>query len=318
MRAGMVRKYGSVRVEEVPTPDPAEDEVLVRVRASSLNAVDWYGLHGRPLVARPLLGMRSPKSSALGRDFAGVVAAVGASVEGFSIADEVYGTGDGAFAEYVVASTTIGHKPSSMSFEEAAAVPVAGITALQGLRDHARVAPGQRVLVNGAAGGVGTFAVQVGKALGAEVHAVCSAGNVEQAHGLGADRVFDYEREDFTRSDVRYDVLLDNAGSRSWRTIARVLAPTAAVVLVGGPRNRRFFCPLGHVAAMTIAGKLSKRTVRFFIADVNRSDLTALGTLIDEGKIRSLIERRYDLAQIEEAMHRLDSGHARSKTVVIV
>jgi NADPH:quinone reductase-like Zn-dependent oxidoreductase len=308
-----------VTVDEVPTPEPGEDEVLVRVHASSLNAVDWYGLNGRPVAARPMMGgVRRPKSSALGSDFAGVVAEVGRAVEGFSVGDEVYGTADGAFAEYAVAKDSIDHKPSSMSFEEAATVPVAAITALQGLRDRGRVAPGQRVLVHGAAGGVGTFAVQVAKALGAEVHAVCSTGNVDQAAELGADRVFDYEREDFTRSGVRYDVLFDIAGERSWHALTRVLAPNATVVLGGGSRKSRLFGPLPHIGAMMIAGKLSKRAVTFFVADPNRADLAALRGLIDEGKIRSFIERRYDLAHIEEAMHRLDSGHARSKTVVVV
>jgi NADPH:quinone reductase-like Zn-dependent oxidoreductase len=317
MRAAVVRTYGNVSVEDAPTPEPGEDEVLVRVHASSLNAVDWYELNGRPVAARPMMGgVRRPKSSALGSDFAGVVAKVGGSVRDFAVGDEVYGTGAGAFAEYVVASDTVDHKPSSMSFEEAAAVPVAALTALQGLRDHGAVQPGQRVLVNGAAGGVGTFAVQVAKALGAEVDAVCSTGNVEQAAELGANRVFDYEQEDFTRSGFRYDVLLDSAGSRSWRAMSRVLSPTATVVLAGGPRKRRLLGPLPHIAAMVLAGKLSTRTVNFFVAKPNRADLAALRALIDDGKIRTLIDRRYDLAQIEEAMHRLDSGHARSKTVV--
>ncbi|MGN6797561.1 MAG: NAD(P)-dependent alcohol dehydrogenase [Gaiellaceae bacterium] len=317
MRAAVVRAYGTVSVEDVPIPEPGEGEVLVRVRASSLNAVDWYGLHGRPVVARPMMGgVRRPKSGALGSDFAGVVAEVGSSVDDFGVGDEVYGTGDGTFAEYVIACKSVDHKPSSMSFEEAAAVPVAALTALQGLRDHAAVVPGQRVLVNGAAGGVGTFAVQLAKTLGGEVHAVCSTGNVEQAAELGADRVFDYEREDFTRSGVRYDVLFDTAGSRSWRAVSRVLDPAATVVLAGGPRKRRLFGPLPHIAAMAIAGKLSKKTVKFFVAKPNRADLAALRALIDEGKIRSLIDRTYDLAQIEDAMHRLDSGHARSKTVI--
>ena len=318
MRAAVVREYGAVVVEEMATPEPADGEVLVRVHATSLNAVDWYGIKGRPLAARPLMGLRKPKSSALGSDFAGVVAAVGDGVDDFAAGDEVYGCDGGAFAEYVIVAKAVERKPANMSFEEAAAVPVAALTALQGLRDHAHLQPGQRVLVNGAAGGVGTFAVQVGKALGAEVHAVCSAANVEQARELGADRVFDYGREDFTRGGVRYDVLFDNAGSRSWRSMCRVLTPTATVVLVGGPRRKRLFGPLGHVARMLLAGKLSKRTVLFFIAKPNRDDLTALRELIEGGKVRSVIEHRYELAQIAEAMHRLDSGHARAKTVVTV
>jgi NADPH:quinone reductase-like Zn-dependent oxidoreductase len=318
MKAALVRKYGSVTVDEVPTPKPAEGEVLVRVHASSVNAADWYGWNGRPLLARPMMGMRKPKSSALGSDFAGVIAAIGGSVDAFAPGDEVFGCDGGAFAEYVIASGAVDRKPANMSFEEAAAVPLACLTALQGLRDHAGVKPGQRVLVNGAAGGVGTFAVQVGKALGAEVHAVCSAGNVEQAKELGADRVFDYGSEDFTRAGIRYDVLFDNAGNRSWRAMSRALTPTGMLLLVGGPRRSRLLGPLGHLARMIFAGKFSKRTVRFFIAKPNGDDLAALRGLIEAEQVRSVIERRYDLAQIAEAMHQLDSGHARAKTVVTV
>ena len=221
MKAAVLTRYGSVVVGEREQPQPSEGEVLVRVRATSLNAVDWYGFSGRPYIARPLMGLLAPKSSELGSDFCGVVEAIGAGVEGFAPGDEVYGREGGAFAEYVVASNAVERKPANLSFEQAAAMPIAGLTALQGLRDHGGVQPGQRVLINGAAGGVGTFAVQVAKALGAEVHAVCSSRNVEQARELGADRVFDYEREDFTRSAARYDVLFDNAGNRSWLAMRR-------------------------------------------------------------------------------------------------
>jgi len=319
MKAAVVRRYGSVVLEEVATPEPAEGEVLVRVHASSLNALDWYGLNGRPWFARPLMGMRKPKSPELGSDFAGVVAAVGDGVDDFAVGDEVYGCqGGGSFAEYVIASKAVERKPANMSFAEAATVPVAGLTALQGLRDHASVQRGQRVLVNGAAGGVGAFAVQIGKALGGEVHAVCSAGNVEQARQLGADRVFDYGREDFTRAGIRYDVLFDNAGTRSWRSMCRALTPAGTVVLVGGPRSRRLLGPLGHIVRIMLSSKLSKRTARFFIAKPNRDDLAALRELIEAGHVRSVIEHRYELVQIDEALHRLDSGHARAKTVVTV
>ena len=180
MRAARVLGYGTIEVEEVATPEPAEGEVLVRVHATSLNAADWYGMKGRPLAARPLMGLQKPKSSELGSDFAGVVAEVGGGVDDFAAGDEVYGWDGGAFAEYVIATKAVERKPGNMSFEEAAAVPLAGLTALQGLRDRAHLQPGQRVLVNGAAGGVGPFAVQVAKALGAEVHAVCSGGNGQQ------------------------------------------------------------------------------------------------------------------------------------------
>ena len=241
-------------------PEPGEGELLVRVHATSLNAADWYAFSGRPYVARPLMGVRRPRSSETGIDFAGVVAAVGDGTTGFAVGDAVYGCQNGAFAEYVLVAKAVARKPANLSFEEAAAVPVAGVTALQGLRDHGGGRPGQKVLVNGAAGGVGTFAVQIAKALGADVHAVCSTRNVEQTRELGATRVFDYTREDFARSGERYDVLFDNAGNRSWRSMRTVLASDGTVVLVGGPREKRWFGPLGHIARARLAATLDRRT----------------------------------------------------------
>jgi len=318
MRAGLVARYGSLVVEDVEKPEPAEGDVLVRVHASSLNAADWYGFTGRPYVGRLLMGIRKPKSSEAGSDFAGVVETVGAGAEGFAPGDEVYGCQSGAFAEYVVAHKAVARKPRNLSFEEAAAVPLAGLTALQGLRDHGAVKPGQRVLVNGASGGVGTFAVQIAKALGAEVHAVCSARNVEQARELGADRVFDYTREDFARSGVRYDVLFDNAGNRSWLSMRRVLAPNGVVVLVGGPRRKRFLGPLGHVFRIMLAAKLERRTARFFVAKPNGDDLAVLGELVEAKRLRPVVEQRYELGQIAEAMREMTAGHLRAKIVVTV
>ena len=316
MKAAMVTKYGSLVVGDVEKPEPTEGDVLVRVHATSLNAVDWYGFSGHPYFARPLMGLRKPKSSESGSDFAGVVEAIGVGVDGLAPGDEVYGCQSGAFAEYMVASKAVERKPANLSFEEAAAVPVAGLTALQGLRDHGGVQPGQQVLINGASGGVGTFAVQIAKALGAEVHAVCSAHNVDQARELGADRVFDYSLEDFTRSTARYDVLFDNAGNRSWLSMRRVLAPNAKVVLVGGPR-KRMLGPLGHIVRIKLASKLGGRTAMFFIAKPNRDDLAALRDLIEAGQVKPVIEQRYELAHIAEAMRKMN-GHARAKIVVTV
>jgi len=247
-----------------------------------------------------------------------VVAAVGPARSGFAPGDEVYGRGSGAFAEYVVAGDAVARKPANLSFDEAAAVPLAGLTALQGLRDHGGVRPGQRVLVNGASGGVGTLAVQVAKALGADVHAVCSARNAEQARALGATRVFDYSREDFARSSERYDVLFDNAGNRSWRSMRAVLAENGTVVLVGGPRTKRVLGPLGHIARMKLAAVVGPRAALFFIAKPNADDLVALRDLIESGQVTPVIERRYDLGEIGEAMQRLTDGHLRSKIVVTV
>jgi NADPH:quinone reductase-like Zn-dependent oxidoreductase len=318
VKATLQLRYGSLVVRDVEMPEPGEGELLVRVHATSLNAADWYAFSGRPYVARPLMGVRRPRSSETGIDFAGVVAAVGDGTTGFAAGDAVYGCQNGAFAEYVLVAKAVARKPANLSFEEAAAVPVAGVTALQGLRDHGGGRPGQKVLVNGAAGGVGTFAVQIAKALGADVHAVCSTRNVEQTRELGATRVFDYTREDFARSGERYDVLFDNAGNRSWRSMRAVLASDGTVVLVGGPREKRWLGPLGHIARAKLAATLYRRKAVFFIAKPNTDDLEALRDLIESGQVKPVIEHRYDLGQIVEAMRNLDDGHARAKTVVTV
>jgi NADPH:quinone reductase-like Zn-dependent oxidoreductase len=316
MKAAVIEKYGALVVEDVECPEPAAGEVLVRVQASSVNAVDWYGFAGRPYVGRLLMGVRQPKSSRAGSDFAGVVEAIGSGVDRFAPGDEVYGAQGGAYAEYVVASDALAAKPENLSFEEAAAVPVAGLSALQGLRDHGKVQPGQRVLINGASGGVGTFAIQIAKALGAEVHAVCSGPNVEQARSLGAERVFDYTREDFARSGERYDVLFDNAGNRSWAAMRRVLDPTGTVVLVGGPRTKRVLGPLGHILRVKLASKLASRRAVFFIAKPNGDDLTSLRELVEAGQVSPVVEHRYELAEIGDAMRRMGNGHVRGKLVV--
>jgi NADPH:quinone reductase-like Zn-dependent oxidoreductase len=264
------------------------------------------------------MGLRRPKRSSAGVDFAGVVEATGSGVDGFAPGDEVYGCERGAYAEYVVAGDAIASKPASLSFEEAAALPIAGLTALQGLRDHGRLEPGRRVLVNGASGGVGTFAVQIATALGAEVHAVCSGPNVEQARALGAGRVFDYTREDFTRSGERYDVLFDNAGNRSWAAMCRVLHPAATVVQVGGSRSNRLLGPLGHVLRVKLAAALGSRRAAFFIAKPNSDDLATLGELADAGRISPVVEQRYALTELGDAMRRMGAGHVRGKLVVTI
>src|SRR4051812_5646107 len=318
MRAALLAGYGSLVISEVHRPEPGDGQVLVRVRAASLNAVDWYGFSGRPYAARVIMGLRAPKSRELGSDFAGIVEAVGAGVDDLAPGDEVYGCDSAALAEYVVADDAVDRKPVALSLTDAAAVPLAGLTALQGLRDHGSLEPGQRVLVNGASGGVGTFAVQVARALGADVDAVCSTRNVAQARELGADRVFDYTREDFARSGGRYDVLFDNAGNRSWAAMRRVLEPHGTVVLVGGQRSKRLLGPLGHIARIKLVSKLGSRRAVFFIAKPNRADLAALRRLIDSGRLKPVVERRYELAQIAEAMQPMSEGHARAKTVVTI
>jgi len=311
-----VDRYAHVTLRDVSMPAPGEGEVLVRVVASSVNAVDWYAFTGRPYIARPMMGLRKPKSPTLGSDFAGVLETVGAGVEELRPGDEVFGCHDGAFAEYVIATAAVARKPANLSIEEAATVPVAAFTALQGLRDHAPVRPGQRLLVNGASGGVGTFALQVAKALGAETHAVCSMRNVDQASRLGAVRVFDYTREDFTRSGERYDVIFDNAGNRSWRAMRRVLADDGTVLLVGGPRRKRLLGPLGHIVAVKLAAKLARRRAVFFVAKPNRQDLVALRELIESEQITPVIERRYGFDDVGAALEAIGEGHARAKLVL--
>jgi NADPH:quinone reductase-like Zn-dependent oxidoreductase len=317
MQVAQVEHYGSLVVRDVEQPQPAEGELLVRVHAISLNAVDWYAFSGRPYAARLVMGLWKPKSPELGGDFAGVVET---AREGspFAPGDEVYGHERGAFAEYVAAGSGVERKPANLSVEEAAAVPLAGLTALQGLRDHGAVHAGQTVLVNGAAGGVGTFAVQIAKVLGAEVHAVCSERNVEQTRELGADRVFNYNDDDFTRSGARYDVLFDNAGNRSWSSMRRCLAPEGKVVLVGGPRRKRLLGPLGHIARVKLASRLGGRSAIFFITKPNQDDLATLRDLIEAGHVKPVIARRYEFADIAGAMQELSGDHARAKIVLTV
>jgi NADPH:quinone reductase-like Zn-dependent oxidoreductase len=324
MKAAVRDRFGSpdavVELREVDAPVPAEDEVLVRVRAASLNVGDWYDVTGRPYVARPTTGLRRPKSNRLGVDFAGTVEAVGQDVTQFTPGEEVFGGRNGALAEYVCvrAERAVVPKPARTSFEEAAAVPVAALTALQGLRDKGRLQPGQEVLVNGASGGVGTFAVQIAKALGGDVTAVCSTRNVEQARSLGADRVVDYTQEDFTRSDRRYDLLLDVAGSRSWSECKRVLRPQATLVIVGGPKSNRLLGPLGSVIEKRVASLFGSREAVFFIAKFNKPDMEVLRELLESGKITPAVERRYELAEVADALRYLGEGHARGKVVVTV
>jgi NADPH:quinone reductase-like Zn-dependent oxidoreductase len=263
------------------------------------------------------MGFRKPKSRLVGTDFAGTVEAVGSEVTEFRPGDEVFGGRTGAFAEYVCARF-VALKPEHLSFEEAAAVPVAALTALQGLRDKGKIEPGQKVLINGASGGVGTFAVQIAKALGAEVTAVCSTRNVDLVRSLGADHVIDYSREDFTRRDERYDLMFDNAGSKSWSDCKRVLARNATVVLVGGQMGNRLFGPLGHVIKMRLASLGSGRKATFFVAKFNKDDMQVLRELLEAGTLKPVIDRRYELSEIADAFRYMGEGHARGKVVIAV
>jgi len=320
MRAVVRDRYGSADVlelTEIEKPGLEADRVLVRVRATSVNPADWYAMSGLPYLARPTVGLRRPRSRLLGTDYAGTVEAVGSDVTDFAPGDEVFGARTGAFAEYVDASS-IAHKPAGLSFDEAAAVPVAALTALQGLRDKGRVQPGEHVLINGASGGVGTFAVQIAKALGANVTGVCSTGNVDRARELGADHVVDYTTDDFTTTGKRYDVILDVAGSRSWSDCKRVLDPGGRLVVVGAAKGGRTAGPLGHIAKLWLGGLASRRKVVFFIAKFDQSDLTTLCELLESGAVKPVIDRRYQLSEIGDALRYLGEGHARGKVVVTI
>jgi NADPH:quinone reductase-like Zn-dependent oxidoreductase len=321
MKAIVRDTYGApdvLKLGEAEKPELTDDGVLVRVHAASLARGDWYTLTGL-LVGRGEMGLRKPKSRLLGGDFAGTVEAVGRDVTDVRPGDEVFGAKGGALAEYVCArARSVALKPARLTFEEAAAVPTSAITALQGLRDKGQVQPGQKVLINGASGGVGTFAVQIAKALGAEVTAVCSTRNVELVRSLGADHVVDYTREDFTRSDERYDVLFDNAGSRSWRACKRVLDPQATVVLVGGQMGNRVLGPVGHLVRMRVAALGSGRKLIFFVAKFNQPDMEALRKLLEAGKVTPVVDRRYPLSETADAFRYLGEGHAQGKVVVTV
>ena len=318
MKAAIFHSYGMdvLRIEEVEKPTPGEDEVLVKVCATSVNPAEWYGMTGL-FLARLGNGLFKPKDKRLGADFAGVVEAVGRQVTDFKPGDEVFGGRSGAYAEYVCVQKGIAHKPANITFEQAGGVAIAGLTALQGLRDHGKVQPGQKVLINGAAGGVGTFAVQIAKAFGAEVTAVCSTKNVDLVRSLGADHVIDYTREDFTRTRQRHDLLLDIAGTRSWSEYRRVLTPRATVVIIGGPKGR-VIGPLGHIIGMRLASFRASQKVVFFVANFNREDLCVLRELMEAGKVKPVVDRIYPLNRINEAMSYLGTGHARAKIVVTI
>ncbi len=318
MKAVIHESYGQpevLKIMEVEKPQVPDDGVLVRVHASSVNIAEWYGMTGL-LIGRLIgNGLFKPKDTRLGADFSGVVEAVGKDVADFKPGDEVFGGRSGAFAEYVTVKKAIVHKPANITFEEAASVPTAGITALQGLRDHGRIQPGQKVLINGASGGVGTFAVQIAKALGAEVTAVCSTQNVEHARSLGADHVIDYTKQDFTRNGQKYDLLFNINGGRSWSEYKRALKPDATFVLVGGPKMP-VVGPLGLLIKIRIAMLGSSQKFAFFIAQFNREDMLVLKNLLETGKVKPFVEKAYPMTRIADAMRHLGTGHARGKIVI--
>ena len=321
MKAIVYERYGpdAVELRDIPQPEVGDDQVLVRVRASSVNPVEWYSVYAPPFVRVFSRQLRRPKDPSLGVDVAGTVEAVGRDVIAFGTGDDVFGSANAAWAEHAVTSAPrLARKPSAVSFEEAAGVPVAGLTALQALRDNGGVLPGQKVLINGASGGVGTFAVQIAKALGADVTAVCSTRNVELARSLGADRVVDYTCEDFTRLGERYDVMIDIAGSRSFRRFRRVLTPEATAVVVGAKMSYSLLGPLKHIAGSMLQSIGHSQKVKFFVANVNTEDLEFLVGLMKSGEVRTVIDRRYELGDAVDALRYLGEGHAQGKVIVTI
>jgi NADPH:quinone reductase-like Zn-dependent oxidoreductase len=321
MKAVVQREYGPplevLRLEDVDEPTPGNGEVLVRVRAAGVNALDWHLVTGEPTIMRLVgMGLRRPKRPGVGRDVAGVVEAVGQGVTRFRPGDEVFGWCAGAFAELVVTGEDrLVPKPANVTFEQAAAIPVAAITALQGLRDQGEVEPGQQVLITGASGGVGTFAVQLAKHLGAEVTAVCSTRNLDLVRSIGADHAVDYTREDFTRSGQRYDAILDIAGRPALLGCRRTLKPGGRLVLAGG-EGGRWLGPLPRMVRALLLGLLGSRKVRTFEAKENREDTLVLADRLESGHLCPVIDRTYDLAAAPEAVRYLEEGHTQGKVVV--
>jgi NADPH:quinone reductase-like Zn-dependent oxidoreductase len=321
MKAMVYDRYGPpdvLELRDVDVPALADDGALVRVHASSVNPYDWHMLTGIPYLARTSAGLRRPKSGLLGVDFAGVVEAVGKDADHVRPGDEVFGARNGAFAEYVCVRKAVALKPANLTFEEAAAVPLAAITALQALRDKGGIEPGQQVLVHGASGGVGTFAVQLAKAFGAEVTGVCRTRNVEMVRSLGADHVVDYTREDFIANGRRYDLIVDVAGTRPWGECKRVLNEDGDLVFVGGPKTSRVTGDIGRRARASLTSKTGSRRAHLFLASTNRADLEVLGELLAEGKVKPVIEKQYALSDVPEALRYVGAGHARAKVVITV
>jgi NADPH:quinone reductase-like Zn-dependent oxidoreductase len=324
MKAAVCDRPGTpevIRVVEVDKPAVPANGALVRVHAASVNPVDLFALSPVRHFARWAGARGRPRPEVMGQDFAGTVAAVGDAVTAFRVGEEVFGSHSGAFAEYLSVPERAGivRKPASVSMAEAAAVPVAALTALQAVRDHGRIQPGQRVLVNGASGGVGHFAVQIAKALGGEVTAVCSSGKVGTARELGADHVIDYTRKDFTEGDHRYDLVIDIAGSRPWSRCIRVMEPRATLVITGASSQMHSaWRMLGHMAATRLAALPGSRKAAFFIASVTRDDLGVLADMLATGRIRSVIDEHYPLREAAAACRRLADGHARGKIVIDV
>jgi NADPH:quinone reductase-like Zn-dependent oxidoreductase len=323
MKAIVYHRYGSpdvLKCEEVEKPTPEDNEVLIRVRAASVNPADWHLMEGKPSFARLLFGfgLLKPKDTRLGRDVAGQVEMVGKDVTQFTRGDAVFGVCRGAFAEYACASTSqLARKPNHLTFEQAASVAIAALTALQGLRDKGQLQPGQKVLINGAAGGVGTFAVQIAKSFGAEVTGVCSTRNVDMVLSIGADRVIDYTQQDFTQSQQRYDLIFDLVANHSLSAMRQVLNPRGIYVGAGiGPDGSMIgFLARGALTAPVLS-RFGSQKFAVFITRITKEDLTVMRDLMELRKVTPVLEKRYRLAEVPEAIRYLATGHARAKLVI--
>jgi NADPH:quinone reductase-like Zn-dependent oxidoreductase len=319
MQAMVQDTYGSaevIQLRDIDKPEIGDNEVLVRVHAAGVNPADWAVMSGLPYIARPIYGLRKPKVSVRGTDVAGVVDAIGSAVTRFRVGDEVYGSSNGSYAEYAAADEDkLAPKPANLTFEQAAAVPMAGLVALQAVRDHGKIGPGQKVLINGASGGVGTFAVQIAKALGAEVTGVSSTRNLGLVRSIGANHVIDYTREDFRKGAERYDLILDNVGDRSMSATRRALTPTGTLISNGGGHAGG---KLGRVIRNNLASMLVRQQGRPSMKTQNRADLVALKELVEAGTVTPVIGGTYPLGQTAEAIGHVAAGHARGTLVITV
>src|SRR5438105_6644804 len=325
MKAVVYCNYGvpNLKFQEIEKPTPADDQLLVRVRAASVNPLDWHFIEGTPYFMRVMgVGLRKPKDTRLGVDFAGTVEAVGKNVTKFKPGDEVFGGRTGAFAEYVCVreARAVAVKPANVTFEQAASVPIAGITALQAVRDKGKIQPGQKVLINGASGGVGTFAVQIAKSFGADVTGVCSTRNVDLVKSLGADRVIDYTKEDYAKSDQKYDVILDNVANHSLSENRKLLPPNGKYVMIGGgsANQQGWIGSLGKPLKALAMKPFVSQQMGMMMAEMKQSDLKYFADQMQNGKLKSVIDRTYKLSEIQQAIAYVEQGHARGKVIVTV
>jgi len=320
MKAAVYTRYGPpdvIEITDIEKPVLKDNEVLIEVRAASVNPLDWHFMRGTPYGVRIVAGLRKPKVTQLGVDVAGQVEAVGGNVTQFKPGDQVFGTCKGAFAEYACArESALVMKPDNVTLEQAACVPIAGYTALQGLRNKGKVQPGQTVLINGASGGVGTFAVQIAKSFGAEVTGVCSTRNVDMVRSIGADRVIDYTREDLTKSGRRYDLFFDCIGQHSLSVCRSVLSHEGIYVGAGGPSDLWMIGPIARLIKSLVLSGLGSQKLGGLLAKANKEDLTILRELIQSGKVTPVIDRRYRLSEVPEAIGYLEEGHARGKVII--